>query len=45
MKNVSKKMVGGVVAVIAAVIVIAVTAVLTLRIDAAEAPQIAFDQA
>ncbi len=45
MKNVSKKMVGGVVAVIAAVIVIAVAAVLALRVDAAEAQQIALDQA
>lgn len=45
MKSISKKMAGGIIAVIAAVIVIAVIAVLALRVDAAEAEQIALNQA
>ena len=45
MKSISKKMAGGIIAVIAAVIVIAVIAVLALRVDAAEAQQIALNQA
>ena len=45
MKSISKKTAGGIIAVIAAVIVIAVIAVLALRVDAAEAEQIALNQA